>query len=120
MEALSPTGPHRGAGTTHAVTADRPTGRPGARQRTTPWPALAGELLAVLDEIDAEGPGDCIGGSMGCATQLHAAVIAPQRFGRVVLVIPPTAFARLTSMSSRILVLRNTVNRTTRRPGASQ
>ena len=29
---------------------------------------------------------------MGCATTLHAAVRAPERFGRLVLVIPPTAW----------------------------
>jgi len=56
------------------------------------WPRLAEDLLALMDHlgIDRAPAG---GASMGCATLLHAAVRAPERFERLVLVIPPTAWA---------------------------
>ncbi|MFC5830697.1 alpha/beta fold hydrolase [Nonomuraea insulae] len=53
---------------------------------------LADDLLALLDHLKAEGPVDAVGASMGCATVLHAAVRAPHRFGRLVLLIPPRAW----------------------------
>jgi 3-oxoadipate enol-lactonase len=55
------------------------------------WPELAVDLLTLLDElgIDTTAAG---GASMGCATVLHAAVRTPERFDRLVLVIPPTAW----------------------------
>jgi 3-oxoadipate enol-lactonase len=56
------------------------------------WPQLALDLLGLLDELElhrvAAG-----GASMGCATVLHAAVRAPERFDRIVLACPPTAWA---------------------------
>ena len=55
------------------------------------WPQLARDLLELLDELDL-GRVDVGGASMGCATTLHAAVRAPERFARLVLVIPPTAW----------------------------
>jgi pimeloyl-ACP methyl ester carboxylesterase len=55
------------------------------------WPALAQDLLAVLD---AAAPGvstvDAVAESTGCGTLLWAVSQAPERFGRLVLVIPPT------------------------------
>ena len=56
------------------------------------WPRLAEDLLALMDHlrVDRAPVG---GASMGCATVLHAAVRAPERFERLVLVIPPTAWA---------------------------
>jgi 3-oxoadipate enol-lactonase len=56
------------------------------------WPQLATDLLALLDELGIERAA-AGGASMGCATLLHAAVRAPERFDRLVLVIPPTAWA---------------------------
>ena len=56
------------------------------------WPQLAADLLALLDELEVEHT-SAGGASMGCATLLHAAVRAPERFERLVLVIPPTAWA---------------------------
>jgi 3-oxoadipate enol-lactonase len=55
------------------------------------WPALALDLVAVLD---ASGLDRCaIGGaSMGCVTALGATLIVPQRIERLVLVTPPTAW----------------------------
>lgn len=55
------------------------------------WPQLADDLLALLDELGLER-GAAGGASMGCATVLHAAVRAPERFDRLVLGIPPTAW----------------------------
>jgi pimeloyl-ACP methyl ester carboxylesterase len=56
------------------------------------WPSLADDLSAILDAIGTEGPVDAIGASMGTATILHAAVRRPERFRRLVLTIPPTAW----------------------------
>jgi 3-oxoadipate enol-lactonase len=55
------------------------------------WPELATDLLALLDELGLDRV-DAGGASMGCASTLHAAVGAPERFDRLVLVIPPTAW----------------------------
>jgi 3-oxoadipate enol-lactonase len=55
------------------------------------WPQLANDLLALLDELGLDRV-DAGGASMGCASTLHAAVRAPERFDRLVLVIPPTAW----------------------------
>ena len=55
------------------------------------WPQLATDLLALLDQLGLERV-DVGGASMGCATTLHAAVRTPERFDRLVLVIPPTAW----------------------------
>lgn len=56
------------------------------------WRELALDQLALADAlgIDRYVAG---GASMGCATALHAAVIAPDRIDALVLVIPPTAWA---------------------------
>ncbi|HEY1178222.1 MAG TPA: alpha/beta hydrolase [Phytomonospora sp.] len=50
------------------------------------------DLLGVLDAIDPGGPVDFTGSSLGCAVALHAAVAAPERFRRLVLMIPPVAW----------------------------
>ncbi|MDH5290712.1 MAG: alpha/beta hydrolase [Acidimicrobiia bacterium] len=55
------------------------------------WPQLAVDLLSLLDELDI-GRTSAGGASMGCATVLHAAIRAPERFDRLVLVVPPTAW----------------------------
>jgi pimeloyl-ACP methyl ester carboxylesterase len=56
------------------------------------WRELALDQLALADAL---GIGSYIAGgaSMGCATALHAATIAPDRIDALVLVIPPTAWA---------------------------
>ena len=55
------------------------------------WPCLAADLLALADALGHER--FAIGGaSMGAATALHAAVMAPERVEALVLVIPPTAW----------------------------
>jgi pimeloyl-ACP methyl ester carboxylesterase len=55
------------------------------------WRALAEDQLALADRL---GIGAYVAGgaSMGCATALHAAVLAPARNRGLVLVIPPTAW----------------------------
>ena len=66
------------------------TGRPVAADYR--WPALAQDLLALLD---AWFPGERVHGvgpSMGCATLLHAALQEPGRFSGLTLMVPPTAW----------------------------
>lgn len=57
------------------------------------YQSLAGDLLALLDHLDAREPVAALGASMGCGTVLSAAVRAPERFSRLVLILPPTAWA---------------------------
>ncbi len=55
------------------------------------WPALADDLLAVLDSaVPGTAVVDAIGQSTGCGVLLWAVTREPQRFRRLVLVIPPT------------------------------
>ena len=55
------------------------------------WPELARDMLGLADALGA--PRALLGGvSMGCATSLHAAVLAPERVIGLVLVAPPTAW----------------------------
>jgi pimeloyl-ACP methyl ester carboxylesterase len=56
------------------------------------WRELALDQLALADHL---GIGGYVAGgaSMGCATALHAAVLAPDRIRGLLLVIPPTAWA---------------------------
>jgi 3-oxoadipate enol-lactonase len=57
------------------------------------WPNLAADLLALIDELSPASPVSGIGSSMGTATLLHAATVAPGRFDKLVLTAPPTAWA---------------------------
>ncbi|WIM98486.1 alpha/beta hydrolase [Actinoplanes oblitus] len=50
------------------------------------WPRLAGDLLALA----GDEPVDWAGSSMGTGTLLWAAARQPERFRRLVLMIPPT------------------------------
>ncbi|MET9517981.1 alpha/beta fold hydrolase [Streptomyces sp. NPDC002994] len=68
----------------------RSTGEPVAGDYT--YTSLADDLLALLDHLGATEPIDAMGASMGCGSVLHAAVQAPDRFSRLVLLIPPTAW----------------------------
>jgi pimeloyl-ACP methyl ester carboxylesterase len=55
------------------------------------WPELARDMLGLADALGA--PRALLGGvSMGCATSLHAAALAPDRVIGLVLVAPPTAW----------------------------
>jgi 3-oxoadipate enol-lactonase len=53
---------------------------------------LARDLLALIDVLSPEAPVAGIGLSLGTATLLHAAVLAPDRFEKLVLTAPPTAW----------------------------
>lgn len=55
------------------------------------WPALARDALAIADR-ERLGSFSMGGASMGAATALWAAVLAPERIDRLVLAIPPTAW----------------------------
>jgi 3-oxoadipate enol-lactonase len=68
----------------------RSTGRPIPIDYT--WSTLSGDMLALIDEVSPDAPVDAVGASMGCATILYSVVAAPERFRRLVLVIPPTAW----------------------------
>jgi len=57
------------------------------------WPALARDLMALLDVVAPGQTAHAVGQSMGAGTVLHAAVAAPERFASLVLGIPPTAWA---------------------------
>jgi 3-oxoadipate enol-lactonase len=57
------------------------------------WPGLADDLLALLDVLSPGRPVCAVGASMGTATLLYAALKAPDRFERLVLTCPPTAWA---------------------------
>jgi pimeloyl-ACP methyl ester carboxylesterase len=66
-------------------------GSPGsAHARDYRLPALASDLLGLLDDLGVERA--VLGGaSMGAATALHAAVAAPERVDALVLAVPPAA-----------------------------
>ncbi len=67
------------------------TGRPDPADCV--WPNLAHDFLTLRGELAGAAPVDGIGASMGTATLLHAVVQEPSVFHRLVLVIPPTAWA---------------------------
>lgn len=50
------------------------------------------DLLALLDELGHDEPIDFMGSSLGCDVALRAAITAPERFRRLVLIIPPVAW----------------------------
>ena len=54
------------------------------------WPALADDLIAVSGAVAGGRAVDGLGESTGCGVLLWAALAAPDRFRRLVLVIPPT------------------------------
>lgn len=55
------------------------------------WASLGHDLLGLLDVIAGDQPVAGIGASMGTATLLRAATMAPTRFDRLALTTPPTA-----------------------------
>ena len=60
--------------------------------RSYAWDALADDMLALADRLSPNTPISAIGLSMGTGTLLHAAVKRPDRFERLVLTAPPTAW----------------------------
>ncbi|MCG8925499.1 alpha/beta fold hydrolase [Lentzea sp. CC55] len=59
------------------------------------------DLLALLDELDLDEPIDFMGSSLGCDVALRAAIAAPSRFRRLVLIIPPVAWEQGPNRTSR-------------------
>jgi pimeloyl-ACP methyl ester carboxylesterase len=57
------------------------------------WARLADDMLALADRFSPENPIVGMGASMGTGTLLHAATRHPERFGRLILTAPPTAWA---------------------------
>lgn len=56
------------------------------------WDSLGRDLLAFADHFSPEKPVSAIGSSMGTGSLLHAATQRPERFDRLVLTAPPTAW----------------------------
>ncbi|MEH3068340.1 MAG: alpha/beta hydrolase [Aeromicrobium erythreum] len=69
----------------------RSTGRTVVDDYT--WPRLADDLEHVIERFFPGEQVHGLGGSMGTATLLHAAVDDPSRFASLTLMIPPTAWA---------------------------
>lgn len=57
------------------------------------WSELAEDLLALADDLSPDAPLAAMGSSMGSATLLTAALRRPDRFSKLVLTAPPTAWA---------------------------
>lgn len=68
----------------------RSTGRPVADDYR--FANVGDDLLGLLDAADIDEPMDFTGSSLGVATALYATLAAPERFRRLVLVIPPVAW----------------------------
>ncbi|MFE9748330.1 alpha/beta fold hydrolase [Saccharothrix saharensis] len=68
----------------------RSTGRPVPADYTFENVTL--DLLGLMEDLDIDEPMDFAGSSLGSAMALHAAIAAPNRFRRLVLIIPPVAW----------------------------
>jgi len=66
--------------------------RGGERAEAFRWSSLADDLLALANHFSAGAPVSVIGLSMGTGTALHAALKRPERFRKLVLTAPPTAW----------------------------
>lgn len=66
------------------------TGRPIADDYS--FENFTQDLLALMDAVGIDEPMDFVGSSLGADTALRAALAAPDRFRRLVLMIPPAAW----------------------------
>ncbi len=74
------------------------------------WSALALDQLALVDHLGIER--FAVGGaSMGAATALHTAVIAPERVEALVLLIPPTAWETRAAQTDAYLQMADIIDR---------
>lgn len=84
------------AGAGHRVLRYDARGHGGSESSSEPadfsWEALAHDQLALADAVGIDRY-VAAGASMGAATALHAALIAPDRVRALVLAIPPTGWA---------------------------
>jgi pimeloyl-ACP methyl ester carboxylesterase len=69
------------------------TGRPVAEDYL--FDTFARDLLALLDHVEVDEPMDFAGSSLGADNALRAAILAPERFRRLVLIIPPAGWESL-------------------------
>ena len=76
----------------------RSPGRPDPDEYT--FDQHGADLLSLLDHLGADGPVYGLGSSMGAAALLWAAVTEPARFGRLVVVVPPRAWAEREATSA--------------------
>ncbi|WP_052314576.1 alpha/beta fold hydrolase [Nocardia thailandica] len=72
---------------------------------------LGEDLLAVADRVQPESPIVGMGASMGAASLLQAAVRRPDRFTRLVLIIPPTAWEARSAQAESYLAQADLVER---------
>lgn len=63
------------------------------------WTNLADDLLAFLDHVSPGQPVQAMGSSSGTATLIFAALRAPQRFSKIILTAPPTAWETRTGQN---------------------
>jgi 3-oxoadipate enol-lactonase len=56
------------------------------------WDELSEDMLALASMFSPDAPVSAIGSSMGTGTLLHAVTSSPDRFDRLVLTAPPTAW----------------------------
>lgn len=64
------------------------------------WSNLAEDLLALADVFSPDAPVSAIGSSMGTGTLLHAVTRRSDRFDRLVLTAPPTAWETRAAQAS--------------------
>jgi len=65
------------------------------------WPRLAQDMLEIAQRHSGQ-PRFALGGqSMGCATALHAAVMAPEQVSHLVLALPPCAWEQRPGQARR-------------------
>ena len=72
------------------------------------WEALAHDQLALADAVGVDRY-VAAGASMGAATALHAALLAPERVRALVLVIPPTGWATRAAQTGMYAVMADLV-----------
>ena len=75
------------------------------------WPALANDLIKLLDHVSPDAPVHGVGTSMGSATLLIAAVRAPHRFHSITMVCPPTAWETRVAKAAAYLANADLVER---------
>ncbi|WP_174188048.1 alpha/beta fold hydrolase [Nocardia barduliensis] len=68
------------------------TGRPIAEDYR--FENFTADLIALLDAVGVSEPMDFAGSSLGSDCALRAAILAPQRFRRLALLIPPVSWER--------------------------
>jgi 3-oxoadipate enol-lactonase len=76
------------------------------------WAALARDLLAFAEHFSPDSPVSAIGSSMGTGTIINAAAGQPDRFDRLVLTAPPTAWETRAAQADMYRIMADTVEKT--------